>query len=331
ARPLTVAGSGLVGVGATPDAYGAITARGRLDARTSLTLGLDSRRLNAGRDVFGRSTDPLEEAQYPILGDASQQQTRTASHNWVSARLERGFDWAAYGDLSTTDFASGLSLAQYRRAVTGLAAHVTTGAVTWSGFGSLTSQSLRQLQIRGAGSSGPYQLAADMLPGTEYLRVETRDLQNPERAVTTQGLSRFVDYEIDYTSGVVLFKQPIPAADAYGNPVFIVATFEAGAGGEQRRVAGARAPRNLRPPAGGLQPVRRGPERRRRLYAGRPRVHEPLQRGAPARPDRGKPERRTQGGRDRAAGGALPSGLRAAGHRPSAHACRYRRDRRLGF
>ncbi len=252
-RPLTITGSGMVGVGASPDAYGAITARGRLDERTSLTLGVDSRRLNDGQDVFGRSADPLAEAQYPILGDASQLQTRTASQTWVSARLERGFDWAAFGDLSTTDFASGLSLAQYRRAVTGLAAHVTTGAVTWSGFGSLTSQSLRQLQIRGAGISGPYQLAADMLPGTEYLRVETRDLQNPERAVATLSLTRFVDYEIDYTSGVVLFKLPIPAADAYGNPVFIVATFEAGAGGEERLVAGARAALDVRSLAAGLR------------------------------------------------------------------------------
>jgi uncharacterized repeat protein (TIGR01451 family) len=252
-RPLTVTGSGMVGVGASPDAYGAITARGRLDDRTSLTLGVDSRRLNDGQEVFGRSTDPLAEAQYPILGDASQLQVRTASHDWVSARLEHGFDWAAFGDLSTTDFASGLSLAQYRRAVTGLAAHVTTGAVTWSGFGSLTSQSLRQLQIRGAGISGPYQLTADVLPGTEYLRVETRDLLNPERAVATQALARFVDYEIDYTAGVVLFKQPIPAADAYGNPVFIVATFEAGAGGEQRLVAGARAALDVRPLAAGLR------------------------------------------------------------------------------
>src|SRR2546430_6632227 len=164
------------------------------------------------------------------LGDASQQQTRTASHNWVSARLERGFDWAAYGDLSTTEFASGLSLAQYRRAVTGVAARVTTGPVTWSGFGSLTSQSLRQLQIRGAGISRPYHLASAVLPGTEYLRIETRDLQNPERAVATQALIRFVDYQIDYVGGVVLFKQPIPATDASGNPVFIVATFEAAAG-----------------------------------------------------------------------------------------------------
>src|SRR2546425_4998981 len=158
--------------------------------------------------------------------------------------------WAADGARSTADVASGLSRAQYRRGVTGVAARVTTGPVTWSGFGSLTSQSLRQLQIRGAGISGPYQLASDVLPGTEYLRIETRDLQNPERAVATQALIRFVDYQIDYVGGVVLFKQPIPATDVSGNPVFIVATFEAAAGGEQRLVAGARAALDVTPAVG---------------------------------------------------------------------------------
>ena len=69
------------------------------EAHTSLTLGLDSLRLNDGQDVFGRSVDPLKESQYPILGDASILETRTASHSWFSARLERGFNWAAYGDL----------------------------------------------------------------------------------------------------------------------------------------------------------------------------------------------------------------------------------------
>jgi len=245
-RGLTVAGSGLIGAGATPDAYGALTARGRLDSRTSFTLGVDSRRLNDGRNVFDRSADPLDESQYPILGDASAQQKRTASQTWLSARVERGYDWATFGDVSTSGFASGLSLAQYRRAVTGLAAHVTTGALTWSAFGSLTSQALRQLQIRGAGISGPYQLATDIVPGTDYLRVETRDRTNPERAVTTQALVRFVDYQIDYTGGVVLFKQPIPAADADGNPVFIMVTFEAASAAEQRLVAGARAALDVR-------------------------------------------------------------------------------------
>ena len=252
-RPLMVTGSGLVGVGASPDAYGAITARGQLDARTSLTLGLDSRRLNDGQLAFGRSADPLKESQYPILGDASHIETRTASHNWFSARLERGFNWAAFGDLATADFARGLTLAQYGRAVTGLAARVTTGPVTWSGFGSFTAQALRQLQIRGAGVSGPYTLGADVLPGTDILRIETRDALNPERAVATQALTRFVDYEIDYTRGVVLFKQPIPAADANGNPLFIVATFEATSGGEQRLVAGGRAALDVRQLAGGVR------------------------------------------------------------------------------
>ena len=252
-RPLTITGSGMVGVGASPDAYGALTARGHLDARTSLTVGLDSRRLDDGLDAFGRSADPLKESEYPILGDASQLETRTASHDWLSARLERGFDWAAYGDLSGTAFGAGLTLSQYRRALTGLAAQVTTGPVTWSGFGSLTSQALQQLQVRGAGVSGPYTLGSGILPGTEQLRIETRDVLNPERVVTTQTLTRFVDYEIDYTNGVVLFKQPVPATDADGNPLFIMASFEATSSGDQQLVAGGRAALDVRRLAQGVR------------------------------------------------------------------------------
>src|SRR2546425_13135478 len=99
----------------------------------------------------------LFRSQYPILGDSSQLQTRTASHNWVSARLERGFDWAAFGDLSTTDFASGLSLAQYRRAGAGAAAPGTARAVTPSGLGRPTAPPPRAAHDRRAGRSGPHQ------------------------------------------------------------------------------------------------------------------------------------------------------------------------------
>ncbi|HEV7364632.1 MAG TPA: SdrD B-like domain-containing protein [Gemmatimonadales bacterium] len=250
-RPLTLTGGGSFGVGASPDAYGAITARGRLDTRTSLTVTLDSRRLDAGRNVFGRQHDPLEDAQYPILGDASHVDTRAASPNWFAARLERGFDWLSVGDVATNDFAAGLSLAGYRRAVSGVAGRLTTGPVTWSGFGSMTTQSLRQLQIRGVGASGPYELGPDVLPGTEQLRLETRAVENPERAIVTQGLTRYVDYQIDYATGTLLFKQPVPAADAQGNPVFVVATFEAASGGERKLVAGGRAALNLNPMFGG--------------------------------------------------------------------------------
>jgi uncharacterized repeat protein (TIGR01451 family) len=240
-RPFMFTGIGRVGVGATPDALGTITARGSIDNRTSIVLSYDSRRLDAGRDALGRVFDPLEEAQYPILGDASQLRTLSASQNVFAARVERGFDWITVGDIATNDFAAGLNLTTYRRSLTGGAARITTGNVVWQGFGSLTRQSLQQSQIRGAGTSGPYGLEADIIPASERITIETRAAENAERVINRQNLIRFIDYQIDYERGLVQFKHTIPAADPYGNSVFIVATYEVQRGDDQRVVAGLRA------------------------------------------------------------------------------------------
>ncbi|MEE8116694.1 MAG: hypothetical protein V3T28_06270, partial [Gemmatimonadales bacterium] len=206
----------------------------------------DSRRLDAGREIFGRSLDPLAEAQYPILGDASQQRTVSASRYAFSARLKRGFDWLAFGDVSTTDFASGLRLATYQRALAGGAARITTGPIVWRGFCILTSQNLQQVQIRGAGMSGPYVLLPNIAPGTERIVLETRAKENAQRIITSQVLVRFIDYQIDYQRGTLLFKRPVPAADPHENPVFLMVTYEAEGGGEQRVVSGLRASVNAR-------------------------------------------------------------------------------------
>jgi len=240
-RPFMLTGIGRIGIGASPDALGTITARGSLDHRTSVVLSYDSRRLNAGRDVFDRAYNPLEEAQYPILGDASQLRTLSASRNVFAARVERGFDWVAVGDIATDDFASGLNLTTYRRALTGGAARIITGQVVWQGFGSVTRQSLQQVQIRGAGTSGPYTLEPDVIPGSERITIETRAVENAERVINRQATIRFVDYQIDYESGALRFKQPIPAADPYGNSVFVVVTYEVERSGDRRMVAGLRA------------------------------------------------------------------------------------------
>jgi outer membrane protein OmpA-like peptidoglycan-associated protein len=245
-QPLMIAGVGRVGVGASPDAFASLTARGRLDSRTALTLSLDTRDLDAGRDVFGRITNPLEEAQYPLLGDASNQRVVSASRSWFAARLERGLDWAAYGDLATEDFGAGLQLNRYRRALTAAGAHVTTGPVTWKGFGSSTTQSLVQRQIRGAGISGPYELGSEIRAGTEKIDVETRARENPERVLARQTLVRFADYQIDYQRGILLLNRPVAATDGFGNPIFIVATFEAESGGDRSWVWGVRALTDVR-------------------------------------------------------------------------------------
>ncbi len=251
-RPLMVTAVGRVGVGASPDAFGAVTARGRLDRRTSVVLSFDSRRLDAGRDAFGRSYDPLEESRYPILGDASARRTMSASPYAFAARLERGFDWVALGDVSTGAFAEGLTLSGYDRTLAGAAGRVTTGPVVWQGFGSSTSQRVEQLQVRGAGVSGPYNLRPDIRPGTERITIETRAFENPQRTVARQVLGRFVDYQIDYGLGLLLFKRPVPATDASGNPVFIVVTYEAEDGGSASTVWGVRAAVDARALAGDL-------------------------------------------------------------------------------
>jgi uncharacterized repeat protein (TIGR01451 family) len=241
ARQLMLTGVGRIGFGAAPDAMGAITARGRLDRRTSVVLSYDSRKLDGGSERFGRDYDPLDEAQYPILGDASEARTVSASREVFFARLERGYDWLAVGDVSTSDFSSGLRLSAYSRSLTGGAARLTTGPIVWRGFGSFTSRRVEQTQIRGQGASGPYQLALDILAGTERVAIETRARENAERILSQQFLTRYVDYQIDYERGTLLFKHPVPAADAYENPVFIMVTYEAEGGGEKRVVAGARA------------------------------------------------------------------------------------------
>jgi uncharacterized repeat protein (TIGR01451 family) len=238
--PLFVTGVGQVGVGAAPGTYGALTARGRLDRRTTFRVSYDSRHLDEGRSNFGRSYDPLEEAQYPILGDAGRTRSVGASRYQLSARVERGYDWLAYGDISTTGFGEGLRLTSYQRALPGAAGRVTSGPLQWQGFFSSTRQSAQQLQLRGQGTSGPYNIGADIAAGTEQVRLESRDADNPERIVTQQVLSRYVDYEIDYQAGTLLLKQPVPAADTYGNPVFIVVTFESQSGGARHDTWGLR-------------------------------------------------------------------------------------------
>ena len=250
ARELMITSMGQFGFGSAPDDFGAVTVRGRLGSETGVTLSYDSRALDAGRDAYGRTISPLDDAQYPILGDASVRSGEANMRPGISARIERGTNWIAAGELANMGFGTSLTLAQYRRALPGVAANLRTGPVTWTGFGALTSQSLRQIQIRGAGVSGPYDVGLGMVPGTERVSLETRDLENPERSVALQTLSRLADYQIDYVTGTLLLKSPVPSVDLNNNPIFIVVNFESDRGGDETSVWGVRAQTDFGIPVG---------------------------------------------------------------------------------
>jgi hypothetical protein len=56
---------------------------------------------------------------------------------------------------------------------------------------------------------------------------------------------RFSDYEVDYAQGTIFFKQPVPAIDVQGNPVYVVVSFEAYDDKKRSYVAGGRVEQNI--------------------------------------------------------------------------------------
>ena len=113
----------------------------------------------------------------------------------------------------------------------------------------MTRQALEQQQLRGDGGSGPYVFGAGTRPGTDRITIEVRARDNAARVIARETLIRFTDYDIDYASGAVLLRRPVPADDPYGNPVFVVAAMEretaacstsSAAGGSRRTSRGCR-------------------------------------------------------------------------------------------
>src|SRR5258705_1751241 len=109
----------------------------------------------------------------------------------------------------------------------------------------MTTQALEQQQLRGDGGSGPYVFGAGARAGTDRVTIEVRARDNAARVISRETLSRFSDYEIDYATGAVLLRRPVPADDPYGNPVFVVATLERETGGAQHFVGGGRREANV--------------------------------------------------------------------------------------
>lgn len=244
ARALAITGSGQVSVGAARADFASLTAIGALARETSVKITYDSRRDALARGFFARGADPLDETRYAAYGDQSRESALTSGTRQLSVRVERKLDWLEVGDIRTENLLRGSAGPWgigYRRSLSGASAHFVRGALGVTGFGSVTTQALVVRQIRGDGTSGPFTTVVDIRPGTERIVIEVRARDNAARVLTRTELARALDYDIDYAGGVVLLRRAIPAADAYGNPAFLVVSAEQRSGGESRLVAGIRA------------------------------------------------------------------------------------------
>ena len=219
------------------DARVALYAKGRVLGKYLLTLAYDSAKQREDQRVLG-TIDP--QAYYTVFADGSLRRFDAASREKLYVRIETSTFYALYGDFETAFDQT--KLARYNRTATGVKGEVRLGQVKAQGFAADISSRLQREEIQGQGISGPYQLGSRrILANSERVTLETRDRFRSEQIVSTQTLTRFIDYDVDLLSGTISFSRPVLSRDENLNPQFIVVEYETDGLGNAEMNAGIRA------------------------------------------------------------------------------------------
>lgn len=220
-------------------ARAALYLKGKVKGDYLLTLAYDSDKDT--RERLFRDIAPDE--FYPIYGDDSVRAFDAQSASKLFVRVEKEHSWVLVGDFQT-DFAaaSGVkpTLSAYNRAVTGGATHLEKGGVALDAFVLRDRTRQRVAELAPNGTSGPYTLpVGDVVPNSERIELVVRDRLNTQVELRRTALTRFDDYAIEELSGRILFRAPLWAFDAEGNPVSIRVTYEVQSNQEAFTTAGA--------------------------------------------------------------------------------------------
>ncbi len=215
----------------------AFYAKGRILGRWLLTASYDTDKMRE-EQRFGGAIDPT--AYYTVYADGSERLFDAASLRKLYLKLERPQFAALFGDYRT-----GIDrpeLTRYVRAFNGVRAQFGNGRVAVTAFAADTAFRTRRVEIQGSGLSGPYSLGARALvPNGEHVAIEVRDRLRSNLVVARRELHRYLDYEIDYDTGVLRFREPIASRDTGLNPQFVVVDFEGDGGARKVVNAGGRA------------------------------------------------------------------------------------------
>lgn len=213
-------------------------AKGTVKGDWLVTVAGDSKNeRSAADDQLFDVIDPDD--RYPLYGDRSNQRFEAQSRYPVYLKAEKGGFKAEFGD-----YATGLTdskLSRYDRRLSGLSTVYESERFAFSGFAAETNQAFIKDEIAADGTSGPFSLsAAPIVRNSESLVVETRDRFRPDVLLSTTQLVRYADYDIDFETGEIIFRLPIPAADGAFNPNVIVADYETANPVDRNLIAGGR-------------------------------------------------------------------------------------------
>ncbi|MBI4746134.1 MAG: OmpA family protein [Deltaproteobacteria bacterium] len=202
----------------------AFFAKGMIKGKWLLTMAYDSEKKGAKKnDSLHGIIDP--DKYYTLYGDATQQGYEAASARSLYLKIERDKFYALFGDFET-----GLNvteLSRYSRNLNGLKSEMKGEKYDFNVFVSDTNQAFVKDEIRGDGTSGLYALSRkNIVINSESIVIETRDRFQSEVIISSQSLTRHLDFDIDYDAGTIYFKSPVYSRDENFNPVYIVINYE---------------------------------------------------------------------------------------------------------
>ena len=216
----------------------ALFAKGTVRGDWLLTVAFDSTaQAESQASSLKQLVDP--DRYYTLYGSDSKQRFEAPSSERLYLKIERSRFFALFGD-----FDSGLEvseLSRYNRSFTGFKSEFDGDRFGFNTFLSDTAQAFLRDEIRGDGTSGLYRLSSqDLVINSETVSVETRDRFKTHEIVSKQEMTRYVDYNIDYTDGTLFFSAPIASKDSDLNPIFIVTEYETQDDDKKAVVAGGR-------------------------------------------------------------------------------------------
>jgi hypothetical protein len=219
-------------------ARAAMFVKGKVGDSTLLTATYDSDK--ADQQKLFRDLDP--NAYYPTYGDAAQRGFDAQSTGRLYLRADRDKSWVQYGDMTPPGVTRERNLGAYARNLTGLRAHTEANGLTVDAFASRDSTRQMVEEIAANGTSGPYLTGTGvMVINSETIEIVVRDRNQSGVILSRKQQARWVDYDIEPTTGRILFRAPVASLDADLNPVSVRISYEVDQGAPQFWVAGGAA------------------------------------------------------------------------------------------
>lgn len=211
--------------------------KGKILGRYLLTAAYDNKKQEGDDELF-KQVDP--DKYYPVYGDAGETGYEAESQDNLYVKIEKERSSVMYGNFRTE--LSDNEFTKYDRAFTGVKVDMESEGFTLNAFGTSTNQTVTKDVIRGNGTSGYYFLSkSPIIENSEKVRIEVRDRYHPEKVLSLTEKARYTDYTINYITGAILFKEPIPSLDSTFNPVYIAVIYESEDPGDKYYIYGGRA------------------------------------------------------------------------------------------